>query len=467
VRHNYYKNTDIVFLSHLPNFTNGAEKSLMEIIKDARSRRLNIHVILPSKEAFANELDKISVPYSVVDTDWWLASKTYDEVKNARGINSIVSLLRAIKPKLAVTNTIVNPSLAFAAAICDIPHTWIIREFGDTDYNFSYRWSTRDTIRIIDELSDKIFFNSDAVRRSYAKKLIHNRLGLLLQPYVEQPKPIKVDAQLESRMASASIRIVLVGKIHEAKGQIEAIQALKLLKERGHKPLLVLVGFEESQNYLNKIKRYVQKYRLSENVILTGFMDNPFGIVSRSDIVLICSRSEAFGRVTIEAMMLGKVVIGTNKGGTKEIITDGVTGLIYRVGDYTQLSDQIEKLIVDNNLSSKLAFNGKQYALSSFTKAVAHKDFFIYAERVIESKQPVERKSVNLSIFKDLINYEQVLKLEIKQAQQEISRYKLLAEKFRKDATSIEKELLSVYNSRSWRITKGVRLISAFVKKIQ
>ena len=39
---------------------------------------------------------------------------------------------------------------------------------------------------------------------------------------------------------------------------------------------------------------------------MAGHVDNPFPLVENADIVLMCSRCEAFGRTTLEGMMLGK-----------------------------------------------------------------------------------------------------------------------------------------------------------------
>ena len=47
------------------------------------------------------------------------------------------------------------------------------------------------------------------------------------------------------------------------------------------------------------------------------------------DIALVASCSEAFGRVTVEAMLAGMLVIGADVAGTSELICDGVNGILY------------------------------------------------------------------------------------------------------------------------------------------
>ena len=63
-------------------------------------------------------------------------------------------------------------------------------------------------------------------------------------------------------------------------------------------------------------------------------------------IELVASKAEAFGRVTVEAMMCGLPVVGANSGGTPELISDGVTGLLYPQDSWRELSDKIETIIM-------------------------------------------------------------------------------------------------------------------------
>jgi glycosyltransferase involved in cell wall biosynthesis len=70
---------------------------------------------------------------------------------------------------------------------------------------------------------------------------------------------------------------------------------------------------------------------------------------------LMCSQSEAFGRVTVEAMRAGLPVCGTNSGGTPEIIEPGVTGLLSPVGDANALATNLMRLEADEDLRRRLA----------------------------------------------------------------------------------------------------------------
>ena len=86
--------------------------------------------------------------------------------------------------------------------------------------------------------------------------------------------------------------------------------------------------------------------------------------------MLVCSKYEAFGRVTVEAMMAGCLVIGANSGGTIELIEDGSTGVLFESGDYVDLVNKMIYVIENKNNAKKIAKNGRNVALQCFTALI-------------------------------------------------------------------------------------------------
>ncbi len=76
---------------------------------------------------------------------------------------------------------------------------------------------------------------------------------------------------------------------------------------------------------------------------------------SAAHVGLMCSESEAFGRVTVEAMRAGLPVCGTDSGGTPEIIEPGVAGLLSPAGDAGALAVNLMALESDEELRRRLA----------------------------------------------------------------------------------------------------------------
>jgi glycosyltransferase involved in cell wall biosynthesis len=97
-------------------------------------------------------------------------------------------------------------------------------------------------------------------------------------------------------------------------------------------------------------------------------MSNSFPAMLQSDVVLVCSRREAFGRVTVEGMLAGKPVIGTRIGGTLELIREEFNGLLYTPGDYRELAHKIRYLHENPDEAYRMGKNGREWAQARFSQ---------------------------------------------------------------------------------------------------
>jgi len=89
--------------------------------------------------------------------------------------------------------------------------------------------------------------------------------------------------------------------------------------------------------------------------------------IGRCGIFVLPSRTEAMGRVLLEAMACGKPRIGANVGGIPTVIEDGVDGLLFRSGDIDQLAQRLSELMADPGLRRRLGKQGATRARDEFT----------------------------------------------------------------------------------------------------
>jgi glycosyltransferase involved in cell wall biosynthesis len=80
-------------------------------------------------------------------------------------------------------------------------------------------------------------------------------------------------------------------------------------------------------------------------------------------------RPEPFGRVILEAMLLGKPVIGAAAGGVPELITDGETGFLVPPGDADALADRLTILLCDEALRRAIGERARAWARTRFSLA--------------------------------------------------------------------------------------------------
>jgi len=92
-----------------------------------------------------------------------------------------------------------------------------------------------------------------------------------------------------------------------------------------------------------------KRKRITEQVRFVGFKKEVAEEYHRADAVLMCSRDEGMGRVTVEAMSYGKPVLGYRGGATPELLTDEVDGFLYENDAkglaWTRCTTSLEKFI--------------------------------------------------------------------------------------------------------------------------
>ena len=164
----------------------------------------------------------------------------------------------------------------------------------------------------------------------------------------------------------------IVGRIDPKKGQLLALKAITQLKEYSFK--LVLVGEEtpdSPSSYLKEIKAFIEANKLEEKVLFLPFQKNPMEVFNAFDWTLMTSDSETFGMVTIESMAQGTPVIGSNAGGTPELLHFGKIGLLYETKNPHDLA---EKMKIALEKKDNIKFESLKKAIQKFDcKKVAGK----------------------------------------------------------------------------------------------
>lgn len=167
------------------------------------------------------------------------------------------------------------------------------------------------------------------------------------------------------------LHCVHCGHLSEAKGQLESIRAIAILRERGYKNIyLHLAGsplISHGKSYKDVLENEVFKYSLQDQVIFEGEVKNMGMLREKMQIELMCSVAEPFGRVTVEGMQAGLVVIGCDTGATPEIIQDKINGLIYHRGNVVELADRIEQVYNNHELGNLLSSAAIHTTMSKFT----------------------------------------------------------------------------------------------------
>jgi len=160
------------------------------------------------------------------------------------------------------------------------------------------------------------------------------------------------------------IDILYVGRLESFKGTGVALQALKeVLVKKQLK--VIFVGTGRVEEY----RQMAQKMGLTEKITFTGGVDfqKMRDFYQKAKVVLVPSVwPEPCGRVIIEGMFFGGVVISTNQGGTPELIIHGKNGLLVPPGNSGKLAQTILWLFNRPERIEKIVRYASSYAHQSF-----------------------------------------------------------------------------------------------------
>lgn len=150
--------------------------------------------------------------------------------------------------------------------------------------------------------------------------------------------------------------ILLPGRIHPAKGQLEFLEVYKrflITTGATKEDLLLLLAGGGDQRYTEALVNKIQQLGLQDFVYVTGSIENELmlSFFKISDFAVIPSISEGLGNVAIEGLMQGSLILASDSGGLKEVIIEGRNGVSYPSGDESLL---LEKMIMLYNGSGSI-----------------------------------------------------------------------------------------------------------------
>ncbi len=241
------------------------------------------------------------------------------------------------------------------------PCVWHIRQLLEEDLRVRI-FREKNMIRWMNQASATIAI-SRAVQEKFARKLVTP--PVLIYNGVPVEKYAIKDHQIFERTTTY---ILLAGRITAGKGQMEAIRAVEeLVHSKDRVSVYLTITGNGDGAYLIDMKDYVKEHGLEDWISILPHQTDMRSLRKEMDIGLVCSKCEAFGRVTVETMMSKSLLIGADTGATPELIEDGVTGFLYRQGDYHSLAEKIRYAVTHREESRQIAERGYSEAIEKYS----------------------------------------------------------------------------------------------------
>jgi glycosyltransferase involved in cell wall biosynthesis len=149
----------------------------------------------------------------------------------------------------------------------------------------------------------------------------------------------------------------------------DAIEAVALLKQQGHRIKLLLAGSGALfPDYFAGLQALVAERRLQDAVIFTGKVadDEMRDFYCACDAFLFPNENQTWGLAVLEAMACGTPVLVSHGAAVHEALTDGHDAVLFPARDPAALAQNIEQLIANPNERAKIAANGLELVRTEY-----------------------------------------------------------------------------------------------------
>jgi glycosyltransferase involved in cell wall biosynthesis len=165
--------------------------------------------------------------------------------------------------------------------------------------------------------------------------------------------------------------ILMPGRLTSWKGQELFIEAVNLVNiELGYEAFYaVILGSEQGRAlYKKKLIRLTEQYRMSKQIKFVEHCKDMALAYKVSDLVVSASiEPESFGRVSVEAQSMERIIIASNIGGSNETIINEKTGFLFESGDAKSLSRKIIQVLTMDETSLKtICIEGRKNIIKKF-----------------------------------------------------------------------------------------------------
>jgi glycosyltransferase involved in cell wall biosynthesis len=207
--------------------------------------------------------------------------------------------------------------------------------------------------------------------RVSAQKISVVPLGIDTSSFINH-KYTRTEAREKLNLPQTDILMGIMGRIDPQKGQLFLVKAVDQLQRKNINAGLLIIGEptlndKESSDYFDEMQQFIKNNNLSEKIHYRGFTNDVSVFYNSIDIFTLASKSETYGMVTVEAMLSGLPVIGTNRGGTPEILNFGELGALYEPNDLSDFCSKVEWIITHPDAAQTMAQKASQSAASRFS----------------------------------------------------------------------------------------------------
>lgn len=374
---------NIVFLENAQNF-GGSNRSTLELAERLQNKGFNILIIdfWGSSLNFIKEANRLKLPIKIIDKrDKPIILSHPNKLRHLYNYFYYLYKFGKYRKK---TFEIISKFSADLIVVNNVKSLSLLRK--SKKYRISYfarGWFLPKSLSGLDKYlikrSVKIFIGvSEATRHAIYAGNFTNMENIYVVPnaidFNKYQKLLNKDFAVSAWDCDISKRrftIIHCGGFIKTKGQHIVIEIAHELKKRNINFRVLLVGMVykgyHSNKYFEMIKDNIINLGLEDYVEIVLNKSNVIEYFAMSDILIHPSSTEGLPRVVMEAMSLGKPVIGNPVGGMIDLITNNYNGFLTNYNNVIEYVTIIENLFLDKELYSFISKNASTLIRDNYT----------------------------------------------------------------------------------------------------
>jgi L-malate glycosyltransferase len=193
-------------------------------------------------------------------------------------------------------------------------------------------------------------------------------------------KPLP-DSPLRNELAPGGEKLLVhVSNFRAVKRPVDCVEILARIKAKGGRARLVMVGDGPERGAA--IYR-AEQLSVTDDVLFVGKQANIPTYLGVADVFLLPSELESFGLAALEAQACEVPVIATRIGGIPEVVAEGETGYLSDVGDVEKMSEDVLRLIGDEDLRRGFGEKGREIAIQRYGSDKIIPQYIGFYEKVV------------------------------------------------------------------------------------
>jgi glycosyltransferase involved in cell wall biosynthesis len=161
--------------------------------------------------------------------------------------------------------------------------------------------------------------------------------------------------------------VLFSSRMLATKGVLEYMEAVRILNKNGFKARFALAGTTDPGNPASVTDEQIESWKQSGLVEWWGWREDMPNTLAQTDIFCLPSYREGVPNALIEACACGLPIVTTDVPGCRDVVTNGVNGLLVPVRNAFALANALETLLTSPDLRQAMGIAGRETAINKFS----------------------------------------------------------------------------------------------------